>query len=44
MKNGQVTTDAAKAHMNKMLPNDIRDRVIAAIEKCRSAADGEQMV
>jgi hypothetical protein len=43
MKNGQVTPDAAIAHINRMLPTDIRARVTAAMEKCRFAADGEQI-
>lgn len=41
MKNGQVTTDAGIAHVKKVLPNDMKDRVIAAREKCRYVADGE---
>jgi hypothetical protein len=41
MKNGKVTTDAALAHMKRMLPSDIRDRVMDAIETCRHAGEGE---
>ncbi|PNF17926.1 hypothetical protein B7P43_G02247 [Cryptotermes secundus] len=42
MKNGKVTTDAALAHMKRMLPSDMRDRVLGAIERCRHA--GEDLV
>jgi hypothetical protein len=43
MKNGKVTTDAALAHMKRILPSDIRDRVLSAIEACRHAGEGEPL-
>jgi hypothetical protein len=43
MRNGKVTTDAALAHMKRMLPSDMRDRVLDAIERCRHAGEGEQL-
>jgi hypothetical protein len=43
MKNGKVTTDAALAYVKRMLPSDVRDRVLGAIESCRHASDGEHL-
>jgi hypothetical protein len=43
MKNGKVTTDAALAHVKRILPSDIKDRVMDAIETCRHAGEGEQL-
>jgi hypothetical protein len=43
MKNGKLTTDAALAHVKKILPNDIKDRVMGAIDSCRNADEGEQL-
>ena len=38
--NGKLRPDAAIAQAKKLLPVEIRDRAIAAMEKCRSVEKG----
>ncbi|XP_069681140.1 general odorant-binding protein 72-like [Periplaneta americana] len=40
MKKGRLTTDAAINFMKGVLPDNMRDRVIAAMDACRHAGDG----
>lgn len=41
---GKLRPDAAVAQAKKLLPVEIRDRTISAMEKCRSVGQGKRYV
>nr|AMA98137.1 chemosensory protein [Blattella germanica] len=40
LKNGKYKPDAAIAQAKAMLPDEIKDRVIVSMDKCRNSGDG----
>jgi hypothetical protein len=43
LKNGQYRADLAIRLADDILPDNIKDRARAVVEKCRNAADGERV-